>query len=97
MVTNTGVNVHTRIKEDEKPFSETPKSKLRQLTKTNTFDNFRGDGETPLYFAAANNARETAELLLDHDADADARNKERDTPRDIAIRAGHLEMAQLLQ
>ncbi len=93
---DSGANVHTRIKDDQKPLSETSENKLRQLSKTNIFDNFLSSGDTPLHFAAANNARATAELLLSRGADVAAKAKDGWTPLHTAARNNARETAELL-
>lgn len=54
------------------------------------------DGSTPLHMVSRYNI-EVVELLLELNADISLKNKENDTPLDIALKAGHAAIATLLR
>ncbi len=96
LLLDAGASVRARMKEDGQPLSDTSKSNLRRLTKTNTFDNFLRYGETPLHWAAWPNARDTTLLLISHGADLQAQNENGRTPLHWAAAQNARESAQLL-
>jgi len=57
----------------------------------------RGGRRTPLHCAAEYNSVQVAQLLLYHRANINAKDDTGRTPLDIAIRAGHTELAELLR
>src|SRR5713101_2081883 len=54
------------------------------------------DGNTPLHAAAAVNAREIANFLLNHGADVNARRDNGASPVHLAAHSGHADMVELL-
>ena len=57
----------------------------------------RDDGCTPLHFAAANDRKEVAEMLIAAGADVNAKTKYGSTPLDWAIRFDETETGDLLR
>jgi len=52
-------------------------------------------GETPLHIAAARGHLEVVELLLDHGGDSQLRNKDQETPIDLAMDSAIVNLLQM--
>ena len=66
----SGTEINARLKLDGKPFTDKLKVTLRRFEKD--YDDRNRDSETPLHFAAKENAYETAALLIEKDAEVNA-------------------------
>ncbi len=69
---------------------------IKQHLAAGTDVNANHDGRTPLHGAALHSRTEIAELLIDNDADVDAKNEWGGTPLHNAALGGHKEIAELL-
>ena len=78
--------VDTRLKEGSQPFGDDLKRTLATLQRGRTFDGWKADGETPLLLAAAVDARDASEYLVERDADIHARNSRDETLLHLAAR-----------
>lgn len=68
------------------------------LASDSTLVNARGPHhKTPLHWAAENGHKPVVELLIGHGADLSARDQFNFTARDLALKAGHAELAELLR
>jgi ankyrin repeat protein len=74
-------------------------NKVRELLgRDSTLVNAKGaHNKTPLHWAAENGHKAVVELLLAHGADLSARDHFNFTALDLALKAGHVESAELLR
>ncbi len=93
---DAGAKINARIYEDGESLAEISKKQLWELTKTNDFDKFGRVHETPLHFAAWNNASKAAELLITRGANVNAKQKNGAAPLHFAAGNNAHEVAELL-
>ena len=74
----SGVKADVRLKSDGEPFTDELKATLHKFGKD--YDGRNRYGGMPLHYAARENARETADLLLEEGADVNAKDNEEWTP-----------------
>jgi ankyrin repeat protein len=75
-----------------------PEELLRLLAKSKDgIDQADDDGWTALHIAASCGLQDNVSILCDAGANPFFKNKDKETPLDIAIKRGHLEIAVLLQ
>ena len=92
-----GLEVDTRLMDDDPPFGKGLKATLAGAGRGNLFDNWVASGETPLMIAAYANAQTAAKALVQKGADIDARiPKGGHTPLYFAAAGNALEVMKLL-
>ena len=91
---DAGAEINARTYEDGKRLSEISQKKLRELTKSK-FGVWKRNGRTPLHFAALENARKAANLLIARGADVNAK-ADGTTPLHTAAYRNARDVADLL-
>ena len=90
----SGAIVNAKLKSDREPFTDELKAILRRFGEN--YDLWNRDGYTPLYYAAWNNAVETATLLIERGAAVNAKDDNGETPLHRAAYKNAVETATLL-